>query len=163
MGLHIRVFKPIERVTEAEAADDDVRLLNEVRNIPPGSKNLEVGTGYYRCQEVEVPTFHIPYSAFNWFRQGVCRMSCGMNIHEVWNDEESYINEPFAPFLLSYNSDTSFDYATAQHLYETFRRYLPEAKQYAAEIAGDYWFSLYTVYMDILRITAENKAVVLYR
>lgn len=83
MGLHIRVFKPIERVTEAEAADDDVRLLNEVRNIPPGSKNLEVGTGYYRCQEVEVPTFHIPYSAFNWFRQGVCRMSCGMNIHEV--------------------------------------------------------------------------------
>lgn len=68
MGLHIRVFKPIERVTEAEAADDDVRLLNEVRNIPPGSKNLEVGTGYYRCQEVEVPTFHIPYSAFNWFR-----------------------------------------------------------------------------------------------
>ena len=145
MGLHIRVFKPIERVTEAEAADDDVRLLNEVRNIPPGSKNLEVGTGY------------------NWFRQGVCRMSCGMNIHEVWNDEESYINEPFAPFLLSYDSDTSFDYATAQHLYETFRRYLPEAKQYAAEIAGDYWFSLYTVYMDILRITAENKAVVLYR
>lgn len=101
MGLHIRVFKPIERVTEAEAADDDVRLLNEVRNIPPGSKNLEVGTGYYRCQEVYVPTFHIPYSAFNWFRNEVCRMTHGKNIHEIWDDEESYIDEPFAPFLLS--------------------------------------------------------------
>lgn len=39
----------------------------------------------------------------------------------------------------------------------------PKLNNNAAEIAGDYWFSLYTVYMDILRITAENKAVVLYR
>lgn len=163
MGLHIRVFKPIERVTEAEAADDDVRLLNEVRNIPPGSKNLEVGTGYYRCQEVYVPTFHIPYSAFNWFRNEVCRMTHGKNIHEIWDDEESYIDEPFVPFLLSYDSDTSFDYATAQHLYDTFKTHLPEAKQYAVGIAGEYWLSLYYTYMRILLIAAKSKAVVLYR
>lgn len=163
MGLHIRVFKPIERVTEADADDDDVRLLNEVGNTAPGSMGLAVKTGYYRCQEINVPIFHIPYSAFNWFRHGVCRMVHGKNIYEIWDDEESYEGEPFAPFLLSYDSDTSFDYATAQHLYETFQRYLPEAKQYAAETAGDYWFSLYKVYMDILRIAANNKAVVLYR
>ena len=123
MGLHIRVFKPIERVTEADADDDDVRLLNEVGNTAPGSMGLAVKTGYYRCQEINVPTFHIPYSTFNWFRNGVCRMTHGKNIHEIWDDEESYIDEPFAPFLLSYDSDTSFDYATAQHLYDTFKPY----------------------------------------
>lgn len=163
MGLHIRVFKPIERVTEADADDDDVRLLNEVGNTAPGSMGLAVKTGYYRCQEINVPIFHIPYSAFNWFRHGVCRMVHGKNIYEIWDDEESYEGEPFAPFLLSYDSDTSFDYATAQHLYETFQRYLPEAKQYAAETAGDYWLSLYYTYMRILLIAAKSKAVVLYR
>ena len=154
MGLVIKVLKPIQKT---DANNEDALHIYTL-DFSPIEHLSKFDEDYYECEEIEAPRFHWPYGTYGEFRRKVCSMALVVAIENVWEDVEKYINAPFIEFINFADNEGCFDYAVAEKLYKDFLDLLNEAESC---LKGPI-LHMYKTYMEILRIAAENKAVVYY-
>lgn len=154
MGLGIYVMKPIQRT---DANNEDARYIFTY-DFSPIEHLTKFDEGFYKCERIEAPDFYMTYGTFMAFRRIICKMALGVSLEHILINAKKYINSPFIELLYFADNEGSFDYAVAEKLYKDFLSLLDEAEKC---LTGT-MLQMYKIYMEILRIAAENKAVVYY-
>ena len=154
MGLVIKVLKPIQKT---DANNEDALHIYTL-DFSPIEHLSKFDEDYYKCEEIEAPNFHWPCSTYGELRRMVCQIALGVSIECVWENVEKYINSPFIEFINFADNEGCFDYAAAEKLHKDFSDYKDRAMKDLSSI----YFEMYKAYMEILKIAAENKAVVYY-
>lgn len=150
MGLDISVYKDLK-----SSNDEDCRF-NVFNAECFKGRNTSIEYGLYTGDKIY--DFRAgSYIAYNGFRRALANL-INLTPETVWENQDKFIHTPFYEIINFSDCEGSFDVKTCSDLYIDFIDY----KDKAEKEMGEWHYEIYNDFIEALKLTIENKGILIY-